>query len=83
MAKSKKYDYRVTTSETGWVAEIIRQVTSKKTVVSKSQDGFTTETEAKAWGQQELKIFVQNHAARSKSRSEQHDKNQRYRKQAT
>ena len=80
MAKGKKYDYRVIESQTGWVVEITRQVTSKKTVVSKSQDGFATQVEAEEWGQQELKTFVKNLGERSKRRSEQHDKSKHYRK---
>ena len=42
MSKGKKYEYQLTEVDGGWKAEITRRVTSKKKVVSKSQDGFTT-----------------------------------------
>lgn len=70
MTKGKKYDYRVVPGKTGWSAEIIRRVTAKKTVVSKSQDGFATELEAQAWGESELKSFSQNLNERNKVRAE-------------
>ena len=59
MTKSKKYDYQVIQDNTCWSAKIIRQVTSKKTIVSKRQDGFATESDAEAWGQSEIKAFLQ------------------------
>ncbi len=60
MAKSNKYDYRVTDDNSNWTAEIIRRVTSKKTIVSKSQDGFSSEDNAKKWAEKELQAFQQN-----------------------
>ncbi len=71
MNKGKKYDYRVVQADSDWTAEIVRRVTSKKTVVSKSQGGFKTESEAQEWGEAELKNFSQNLNARNKRRSEQ------------
>jgi len=70
MTKRKKYDYRVVTDDTGWRAEVIRQVTSKQTMVSKSQDGFASETDAQAWAQQALQSFAENLSERNKRRSE-------------
>ncbi len=46
MSKGKKYDFRVTQGDNGWKTEITRRMTSTKTVVSKSHDGFATEAEA-------------------------------------
>ena len=69
MTKGKKYDYRVVPGDAGWRAEIIRRVTAKKTVVSKSQDGFATEPEAQAWGESELKSFSENLNERNKVRA--------------
>jgi len=62
MAKGRKYDYRAIQNEdaSAWTAEITRRVTSKKTIVSKSQAGFTTESEALAWAQEAIKPFVRN-----------------------
>lgn len=69
MAKGKKYDFRVEQAGDVWTVDIIRQVTSKKTTVSKSQSGFTTESEAKEWGERELEIFLQKLSERNKRRS--------------
>jgi len=70
MAKGKKYDVRVVQDKKTWTAEIIRHITSKKTVVSKSQGGFDAEANAQAWGEKELKSFLQNLNERNKRRSE-------------
>jgi hypothetical protein len=71
-AKNKKYDYRVVQDEDGsaWTAEITRRVTSRKTMVSKSQNGFTTESEALAWAEEEIKSFVKNHVKQNELRTE-------------
>ncbi len=71
MAKGKKYDCRVVQDNSEWIAKITRRITSKKTVVSKSQGGFKTESDAQEWGEAELKNFSQNLNARNKRRSEQ------------
>ena len=70
MAKGKKYDVRVVQDKKTWTAEIIRHITSKKTVVSKSQVGFVLEADAQGWGEKELKSFLQNLNERNKRRSE-------------
>ncbi|WP_133179786.1 DUF3622 domain-containing protein [Shewanella decolorationis] len=74
MSKGKKYDFRVTQAENGWKTEITRRMTSTKTVVSKSHDGFATEAEAQAWGQAELQVFLGTLAERNKRRSEKQAK---------
>jgi hypothetical protein len=66
MSTNKKYDYRVVKGKTDWTAEIIRRVTSKKTSVSKSQGGFASEEDARAWGEKELGSFLANLAERNK-----------------
>ena len=58
MAKSKKYTCRLVQETDAWAAEIVRRVTSKKSVVTKRQDGFATDDEAEAWGLNEVKILV-------------------------
>ena len=58
MTQSKKYDCQVVQDNTGWSANIIRRVTSKKTVLTKSQSGFSSEAEAQDWGQKEVKSFL-------------------------
>ena len=66
---AKKYDYRVEQDKSGWTAEIVRRASSKKTVVSKRQDGFATESHAQAWGQSELKSFLEGQDKRNKRRA--------------
>ncbi len=58
MTQAKKYEIRVVQNDSKWSAEIVRRVTSKKTTVSKAQDGFASEAEAKTWGDTELKVFL-------------------------
>ncbi len=70
MAKGKKFDYRVVQDGSLWATEIVRRITSKKTTVSKRQGEFTTEAEAQAWGEQELKSFLLNLKKRNKRRDE-------------
>jgi hypothetical protein len=72
MSKSKKYDFRVSQLDTGWKTEITRRMTSTKTVVSKSHDGFATEAEAKAWGEHELKGYLSAQMERNKRKTEKH-----------
>lgn len=71
MSTNKKYDYRVIKQKSDWTAEIIRRVSSKKTAVSKSQIGFATETDARAWGEKELASFLENLTQRNKRDAEQ------------
>lgn len=66
MSTNKKYDYRIVKGKSDWTAEIIRRVTTKKTAVSKSQGGFASEEEARAWGEKELSAFLANLAERNK-----------------
>jgi hypothetical protein len=75
MSQGKKYDYKISQtaakssddpSNSTWQAEIIRQVTSRRTKVSKSQDGFATEAEATEWGKQALVEFLENQKAKNK-----------------
>ena len=77
MSKSKKYVYKVVQNDTQWTAQIVRRITSKKTLVSKSESGFASEAEAQAWGQKELKAFLLTLAARNKRRSSPRASNER------
>jgi hypothetical protein len=69
MAKGKKYDFKVTQVDSTWSAEIIRQVTSRKTVVSKSQDGFASESDATEWAKQQLAEFLEQLKQKNKRNS--------------
>lgn len=68
MAKGKKYDFNLVLVDGSWTAEIVRKITSKKTVVSKSQAGFASEAEAQIWAETELKGFLQNQIDRNARR---------------
>lgn len=78
MAKSKKYVYRVVQDNASWATEIIRRITSKKTVVTKSQSGFPDVDEAEEWGKSEVKALVKTHNLneRNKRRSKEHEQEQ-------
>ena len=70
MAQTKKYDFRISQKDSEWVAEIIRRVSSKKIITSKSQGGFTSEEEANEWGKAELTSFLKKQSERNKRASE-------------
>ena len=68
MSNSKKFDIRLIEDGATWTAQITRRKTAKETIVSKSQDGFASETEAKAWADTELVSFLATITARNKRR---------------
>lgn len=70
MSNNKKFAIRVTEKRNGWCAEITRQVTSRKTMVSKRETGFESEELAQAWAETELAGFVKNQAERNDRKSE-------------
>jgi len=77
IVKGKKYSYRTVKDGASWTAEILRRKTSTEIVISKSQSGFSTESDAQAWGERELKSFLQNLSERNKRHSEQREKKAR------
>ncbi|WP_159738705.1 DUF3622 domain-containing protein [Vibrio atypicus] len=70
MSKNPKFAIRTTEKRNGWCAEITRQVTSRKTTVSKRETGFETEAEAQAWAEKELAGFIKNQAERNERKGE-------------
>ena len=58
MAQSKKYEYRVEQDGAIWTVDIIRRVTSRTIVVTKTQGDFATEAEAQKWGESKVKEFL-------------------------
>ncbi|MGB0205554.1 MAG: DUF3622 domain-containing protein [Neptuniibacter sp.] len=70
MTQGKKYSYQITQQDNEWCAEILRQVSYKKTVVSKRQENFKTEDEAQAWAEKELEQFLQQQVERNKRKAE-------------
>lgn len=73
---SKKYDFQLIEKRNGWAAEIVRQITSRRTIVSKRQLGFATEAEAKEWAEKELVEFQKIQSERNKRRSASKRKDQ-------
>jgi hypothetical protein len=59
MSQGKKYSIQVVQNDDAWMAKIIRKVTTKRTKVTKKKGRFTTETEAQAWAEAELKTLVE------------------------
>jgi len=77
MSKSKKYSYLINKdSDTSWTASIVRQVSSKKNNVSKTQSEFATEQEAKEWAEAELVSFQETQTTRNSRKNEQRKANQ-------
>lgn len=60
MSTNKRYNSQVSKDETSglWRAEILRRASSKRNVVSKTQDGFANEAEANKWAEAELVEFL-------------------------
>ncbi|ANO35277.1 DUF3622 domain-containing protein [Vibrio breoganii] len=69
MSDSKKFTVRTIEKRNGWCAEIVRQVTSRRTTVSKREMGFETEAQAQAWGEKELEGFVKTQVERNKRKA--------------
>ncbi|MGR5095143.1 DUF3622 domain-containing protein [Vibrio maritimus] len=70
MSENKKFTFRLTEKRNGWSAEIIRQVTSRRTVVSKREMGFESQELAQAWAEKELAGFIENQAKRNERKAE-------------
>ncbi|CAM4222340.1 MULTISPECIES: DUF3622 domain-containing protein [Vibrio] len=69
MSDHKKFTVRTVEKRNGWCGEIVRQISSRRTTVSKREMGFATEAEAQAWGEKELEVFVQHQAERNKRKA--------------
>ena len=72
---SKKYKSKISKDGETWVASITRQVTSRKSIVSKKQEGFSSETEAQSWADSNLSEFI-NTQKTANSRQGTHRKDQ-------
>ncbi|MCP4596877.1 DUF3622 domain-containing protein [Neptuniibacter sp.] len=73
MSKGKKYSYQVAENDGSWSAEIVRQVSNRKTVISKRQDDFKTEADAQSWAEQELQQFLDQQVERNKRKAEKRE----------
>lgn len=81
MASGKKYDIRIAQSGDTWLAQITRQVTSKKTTVSKQQGGFESEQAAQEWAEQALTDFVATLKLRNKRHGVQRKEDEEIKRQ--
>lgn len=81
MASGKKYDIRIAPSGDTWLAQITRQITSKKTTVSKQQDGFESEHAAQAWAEQALVDFIATLKTRNKRHGVQRKEDEEIKRQ--
>lgn len=59
MPKNMKYQSQVTQVGSSWQVQIVRQVTAKKTQVTKQQGGFESELKANEWATVELKQLLE------------------------
>ncbi|MCE9677649.1 DUF3622 domain-containing protein [Shewanella sp. AS1] len=71
MTQQKKYGLRVSEDNGSWTAQIIRRMTARKNVVTKTQAGFASEAEATSWGEQALKELLENLMVRNERRAKQ------------
>ncbi len=54
----KKYQSEIRREGNCWTARITRQITSRKSIVSKQQNGFINEMEAQEWASTNLTKFI-------------------------
>jgi hypothetical protein len=73
MATSKKYSVQIVQEDNVWTADIVRRVSARSNIVSKSQSGFSSEAEAQAWADTELKGFMANQSERNKRRAKKRE----------
>jgi len=81
MANNKKYDSKIEQEGSLWKAQIHRQVTSKKTIISKQQGSFASEEQAKEWAEKQLAEFASTLGASNKRHGEQRKMNEEERRQ--
>ena len=54
MPTNKKYDFVIEQNGSKWVAKITRKASSKKTIITKQEDGFKSKEEAQSWAESTL-----------------------------
>lgn len=69
MAANKKYNVEIKQDDATWSTKITRRVTSQRTMISKKKNGFSSEAEARAWGEQEIALFIEKLNAHNKRHS--------------
>jgi len=76
MSKNKKYSYNLEKKDQNWSAQIIRRASKNKTVVSKQQDDFNNENDAKTWAEEQLILFSSTMAISNQRHGEQRKANE-------
>lgn len=66
----KKYQITLSQEDGSWSAAIVRKVSSRKSTITKSQAGFSSEAEAQAWADTELKALLKVLAERNQRRDQ-------------
>lgn len=70
MSQNKKYELKIAQKNDNWSAKIIRKVSKHKTRVTLSKKGFSSESEAREWAEQEVQILLKKHYEKQKSKKE-------------
>ena len=79
---SKKYQSEVVQDGDNWTARITRQITSRKSLVSKQQEGLASEAEANAWVDTNIAEFINTQKSansRQGSNRKEHEEIKRHR----
>jgi len=71
MAKNNKYQIHLLQVDSKWQAQITRQVTSKKTTVTKQHDDFACEADAKKWADTELEQLLEMQVSSNQRQNKQ------------
>lgn len=78
---SKKYQTNIKKSGETWTAQVTRQITSRKTHVSKEQTGFTSEADANEWANARLSEFVSTQHSANKRQGSAREKSEEIKRQ--
>ena len=81
MSKNKKYDYKIELSGSTWKAQIIRHITSKKTIISKQKEAFPDEKSAQQWAEEQLLEFTSTLSASNERHGQQRKLSEEQRRQ--
>lgn len=75
MSQAKKYDIKTEQVNNSWAASIVRKVSSTKTIVSQTKEGFDKESNALAWAKETLESFTQKQIQNNERKAEQRTNN--------
>ena len=81
MSKNRKYSYILEQKDSVWNAKIVRQVTSKKSIVSKEQSDFASEANAKDWAEQQIIEFTSTLSTSNQRHDKQRKLNEEHKRQ--